>query len=556
MNNNKYTFLGLPAFFYIFCLAVLLRFYDLGLPSIWVDEAFSIWTAKFNLPTLIQYISLDAHPPLYFIFLHFWIKLFGSSEFAARSLSVLFNLGTLIVIYYLCLEMFTPLGGKYLTGFSDKKYAVTATLLFTVSSYAIINSATDIKMYSQLEFFTVLSSYLLYKLVTDKTNADDIRSFGRGQASPLHAKRCWLWAAYVIVLILNIYTHYYASFIVIAQMGYLFYAQKNKSIRARLAAPLRIIFILFLSYLPWINKFFNQALIGGRGEHLAKAGLMSLMSLFDVFFNMIFFKANYYATVFLFFLICILLILGFKKTAEHKNGALIIVLFLSVIVFSYAISFFTSKHIFQARYFSLIFPFFIILLTCGIISIKSRCLKFFILAAFIIFNLVVYYKCVSDPEYWKQDWRTVAKFINNRAKPGDVILLQISYNLFPFNYYYKNNALDITIRNASDGENELGYNIAYPSEYFASGGVDQYGMDYFRDPPLRWINGKYNKIFFILNAEQFYDKKRAVLGWLDKNCVFIEGIEVKNIFGWQSHITVGVFDTKNRGQKTENRGQK
>lgn len=67
--------------------------------SIWRDEAFSILAAERPFPTFLQNITLE--PPLYYIFLHFWMKLFGSSEIAARSLSLLgFGLATVIIIIW------------------------------------------------------------------------------------------------------------------------------------------------------------------------------------------------------------------------------------------------------------------------------------------------------------------------------------------------------------------------------------------------------------------------------------------------------------------------
>lgn len=65
--------------------------------SFWRDEAFSALYAAKPLSWVIQNSSFD--PPLYYVLLHFWIKLFGQSEIAVRSLSFVgFALGTYVVI--------------------------------------------------------------------------------------------------------------------------------------------------------------------------------------------------------------------------------------------------------------------------------------------------------------------------------------------------------------------------------------------------------------------------------------------------------------------------
>jgi uncharacterized membrane protein len=59
--------------------------------SLWLDEAFSVNVSRKPLSRIVVDLSNDAHPPFYFFFLHFWIKLFGESELATRFSSFLFT---------------------------------------------------------------------------------------------------------------------------------------------------------------------------------------------------------------------------------------------------------------------------------------------------------------------------------------------------------------------------------------------------------------------------------------------------------------------------------
>ncbi|MFZ5845548.1 MAG: hypothetical protein ACOY0S_03720, partial [Patescibacteria group bacterium] len=67
--------------------------------SLWRDEAFSILTAQKPLGEIVGKLGLE--PPLYYVLLHFWLKLFGTSEIASRSLSLVgLGLTTFIVIVW------------------------------------------------------------------------------------------------------------------------------------------------------------------------------------------------------------------------------------------------------------------------------------------------------------------------------------------------------------------------------------------------------------------------------------------------------------------------
>src|SRR3989338_6836575 len=56
--------------------------------SLWRDEAFSILASQQSLSFIITKLGFE--PPLYYTMLHFWIKIFGTSEVASRGLSFFF----------------------------------------------------------------------------------------------------------------------------------------------------------------------------------------------------------------------------------------------------------------------------------------------------------------------------------------------------------------------------------------------------------------------------------------------------------------------------------
>ena len=77
-------------------LGGVLRFAALEAKTLWLDEAFSLWMARHDLTSLLEWlVRIDHHPPLYYVLLHIWIDLHtwigsvGDSPGALRSLSAL-----------------------------------------------------------------------------------------------------------------------------------------------------------------------------------------------------------------------------------------------------------------------------------------------------------------------------------------------------------------------------------------------------------------------------------------------------------------------------------
>src|SRR6202161_4072554 len=75
---------------FITILCAGLSIYHLGAASLWSDEIFSRYYADiFGLHyVLTDGLSKETNPPTYYLLLHAWIGVWGASEAALRSLSV------------------------------------------------------------------------------------------------------------------------------------------------------------------------------------------------------------------------------------------------------------------------------------------------------------------------------------------------------------------------------------------------------------------------------------------------------------------------------------
>ena len=77
-----------------------LRLAVAGIPSYWLDEAFTILILKGSLSHALGLIpDTESTPPLYYVLAWAWAKVFGTGEEGVRSLSALFGSATIPLGY-------------------------------------------------------------------------------------------------------------------------------------------------------------------------------------------------------------------------------------------------------------------------------------------------------------------------------------------------------------------------------------------------------------------------------------------------------------------------
>ena len=98
--KKKFVYLFLTV---IILTGIFLRFYDLGQESFWTDEAVSIIEANQEVPsqTIDLVTKLEGSPYGHHLILHYWIKVFGQTEFSVRFISALFGVLSIIVLFFL-----------------------------------------------------------------------------------------------------------------------------------------------------------------------------------------------------------------------------------------------------------------------------------------------------------------------------------------------------------------------------------------------------------------------------------------------------------------------
>jgi mannosyltransferase len=137
---------------FVVALGVVVRFATVS--ALWLDEAQTVAIAKVPLRQLPEALRHDGAPPLFYVLLHGWIRVFGDSNLSVRFLPGLFAVAALPLMW---------LAGRRVGG---PPVAWAALVLLAASPFAV-RYATETRMYSMVAFL-VLVGYLATRELLDR----------------------------------------------------------------------------------------------------------------------------------------------------------------------------------------------------------------------------------------------------------------------------------------------------------------------------------------------------------------------------------------------------
>jgi len=209
--------------------AVVLRFWTRS--PMWLDEALTVNIAHQPLHQIPQALRHDGHPPLYYVLLHGWMNLVGTSNTAIRSLAGIFGVLTVPA---------TWLVGRRVGG---RTVAWCAAVVVSVMPFAIRYS-TENRMYS-----LVMLLGLLGWLCADS-------ALRRPRALPL--------VGLVLCTSALLWSQYWAMWLGLAATAMVlwrFVRARRAGDRARARASVWVLGALFvgaLTFVPWIPTLLYQ----------------------------------------------------------------------------------------------------------------------------------------------------------------------------------------------------------------------------------------------------------------------------------------------------------
>lgn len=392
---------------FVLAAGALLRFHHIGYESLWLDEGYSALLARQSLQQILAGLSQDLHPPVYGILLHGWTRLFGESEAALRSLSALFGVLLIFVVYRFA---------KDLSGSRTAFYAALITALSTFHVY-----------YSQ-----EARSYTLMALLA----AASFRYFFRLVERPRASDAAW----YLVCTTLLLYTHSFGLLTVAAEN--LVYAVRF-FIR-RPAGPLRWTFwaalqlILGLLWSPWVLISLGQTRAIGPESWISRPDFGSFLHALRTLAGGFKLLGFYGAAI----------VLGLRTLRgggrSFEAGALLAWAG-TVVVIPLAVSWVWTP-VFVARYLAAATVPLILLAAIGIASIEKALPRRTAAAILVLFCLHSLY--LADRRIDKEEWRPMAAYLSSEARPGELVILSSSGTQV-LDYYLGRNDLDIRVFPAS-----------------------------------------------------------------------------------------------------------
>jgi hypothetical protein len=206
-------------------LALLLRAPNLG-RAYWIDEGISVGIASHPVRQIPGLLRLDGSPPLFYVLLHFWMRLFGTSPIATHLLSLIASLATVPLAYWAGRDLF------------DRRAGLAAAALMATNPFLAWYS-TETRMYPIVVALAIAGLTLAVRAVRDRN-----RRAGIGA---------------VVVFAAMLYTHNWglylfgATAVVLAGLAL---ARDDRRLALSVAGAAAAVVVLWL---PWVPSLLDQA---------------------------------------------------------------------------------------------------------------------------------------------------------------------------------------------------------------------------------------------------------------------------------------------------------
>jgi len=355
-------------------IGLFLRLPGLFLPSLTGDEMSTVDQASVPLMTMLQRLAsidipgADIAPPFYYIILNLFLKLFPFSVGLTRSLSLLFDVLTIVCVFRLGRHVF------------DASTALTASLFVAVSPFHIWY-ASEIRMYALVALLATLSSLSLLRYGTSSNSK--------------YLYLYWLFST------LGLYTQYYFSFILVGHMVAVFISFR-RHLWPKVIMALTGVGLAFVPWLPALLndlKVLSSNVIPEEGHPLF-IPVYVLLKL--VFFGNRFFilahKGLYIAGA---SLIAVLFLLYFRhRTRSPQSIRFIFVCVVSFLLLIFMSSFF-SDQAFRPHAALVLLPLVLIMLAHWLEVLPSSGLRLVFRSAFLVIWGLILILYNQDPLYGK-----------------------------------------------------------------------------------------------------------------------------------------------------------
>ncbi len=367
------------------------------------DEAYSYWIGSKSLIKLMALAAVDKHPPLYYLFMHFW-NYFFYSELWIRIPSLIASLLSLLLFVRVSRQV---LKSDYLVLFAITLFALDISQI----QYAAIA-----RSYAITSFFVLLSMHSFFTLTDSKQ------------------EKFWYWINVIsnLLLTLLLYTGAFVFFTQALMMLVLIWSKaERKPIAIRWFKYHILLIILFIVLIPYV---YQQISIGGFApkwiaelvgepyrEMLFLQGTLLDLNLYKI--EMFEFRILVGAFIALIIFLSAILkrdSFTFTFSKNIKFWSLAIVYGLPPLVF-WIVS--HIEPIFVSRYFLIFYFAYYILLVYALDHLKYIRKISLIFVLFFAIGLMPLMEGVYSDEYRESDWKTKSAIIAANWQQNDLLFI-------------------------------------------------------------------------------------------------------------------------------------
>ncbi len=416
----------------IVLFAAFLRLQHLGKESLTMDE---VWTAraflfsnlyvieepKSILPHIVRFWFSQGHFPTYFLMMDYWIKVFGSGEFALRFPSAIFGILSVYLVFLLGKRLF------------DERTGLLAGYLFATSLINIYY-AQCARPYSMALFF-VLLSFLFFLEALERN-------------SPL------AWLSYSVFTLIALLTSASVLPVLICQIIFLLFSWKKYRGYIKIKMITAAYALILLMYLPLLSrlvlpnlKHYKQVPL----SFLSSPSLSQIIDIFNLFGGKVFIDEmspslnliNKVSIFAVFFTIALLLLFswgvlcGFKKNCLSRNAqdetdktrgsTLLLSMWLVVpIILPFVFSCFSISIFGPVRFVLYASCAYYLLSARGLITLNKKVGPLLITAVFLVNALSLHHYYQTEK---RTNWRKISNYLKENIKQDEKTAFRINNSM-------------------------------------------------------------------------------------------------------------------------------
>jgi len=497
----------------LIAVSFAVRLYDLDAKSLWSDEGLSLRRAEQPLSFIFKNLNLipvdpnyydgseegrivrspDLHPPQYFLVMHFWIQVAGQSEFALRFPSVVAATLALPLLYALACRLL------------GKEAGLWAALLGAVSPFYLWY-AQEARMYTWVVVLSLASVYTLLPLLKGRP-------------------RLRTYAVYAAVTLALLYIHYSGFLLLgfeVIVFGVYHVRPHLRHLRRRPWIVLIVLGALAVALVPLIPYAWRILQMRGifaleyRPLHLI---LAEAWSSFSLGLRNPVIQPLWQTAPFL-IVFAVGLVALFLSRRREAGGVCLGYLLLPILLL-YALSLVKPNYM-NPRHLMVVSPAWELVMAYGLATLRRRLWPGLLVALVCVLALRGWadYEIFTSHDMWKDDIRGAVQYIEERARPGDAIVLHHHVIRLTFDYYYDGPYPEAVI--------PLYYH-AYDTEAFREKTLERFAA---------WAQ-EYDRIWFLYGPPPTYFPHDLLPEWADDH---LFKVEQRSFEAWWTYVAVAAYD--------------